>query len=193
MTTRSSHSSSKRRKQMGPIAKGIGIVVIAGVVYAVDYFKERKGSAKDGRGGAATAERGREPGWRGTPPGKRKKPRRRNRIQTGERVVDKAYAQKRSGIWLQASGRIVKMLPDDRNPDGGRHQKMLVQLKSGLTIRIVHNYDIAKKIPAREGDTIEFRGEYEYYEKGGTIHWTHHDPGGRHDGGWIKHKGVTYD
>ena len=193
MTTRSSHSKGKSTKQMGPLVKGIGILVVAGVVYAVDYYREAKGSAKDGRGSTPTTDRTREPGWRGTPPSERKTPRRRNRVQQGERVVDRAYAQKRSDIWLQARGRIVKMLPDDRNPEGGRHQKMLVALKSGLTIKVVHNYDIAKKIPAREGDEIEFRGEYEYYNKGGTIHWTHHDPGGYHDGGWIKHKGTTYD
>ena len=42
------------------------------------------------------------------------------------------------------------------------------------------------------GDTVSFKGEYEWNEQGGLIHWTHHDPDGRHEPGWIKHGGRTY-
>jgi hypothetical protein len=39
---------------------------------------------------------------------------------------------------------------------------------------------------------VAFRGEYEWNQKGGVIHWTHRDPDGQHSGGWLKHKGKTY-
>ena len=37
----------------------------------------------------------------------------------------------------------------------------------------------------KAGDIVTFSGEYVWNEQGGLIHWTHHDPAGRHEPGWI--------
>lgn len=86
---------------------------------------------------------------------------------------------------------VKRILPDDH--EGSLHQRFIVELSSGQTLLIAHNIDIAPRIPGlRLGDEVAFRGEYDWNPEGGVIHWTHHDPNARHPGGWLKHKGKTY-
>jgi hypothetical protein len=59
-------------------------------------------------------------------------------------------------------------------------------------VLIAHNIDLAKRVPISPGDSVTVHGEYEYNEKGGVIHWTHHDPEDRHSGGWIRFHDREY-
>lgn len=106
-------------------------------------------------------------------------------------AFDDAFANRRSNQQLEGQGTVVKLLADDN--DGSRHQRFIVRLGSGRTLLLAHNIDLAKRIDTlRVGDTVAFYGEYEWNAKGGVMHWTHHDPQGRHPGGWIRHNGLTY-
>lgn len=106
-------------------------------------------------------------------------------------TINKAYQNKQSDIQVQGSGKVIKVLRDDNK--GSRHQKFLVKLPSNLTILIAHNIDLSSRVEnIKAGDHIEFYGEYEWNNKGGVIHWTHHDPRKRHKDGWLKHKGIIY-
>ena len=86
---------------------------------------------------------------------------------------------------------VVRILPDDN--DGSRHQRFILRTASGQTLLIAHNIDLAPRISdLRKGDRVEFYGVYEWNDRGGVIHWTHHDPQGSHTPGWLRHKGRTY-
>ncbi len=102
-----------------------------------------------------------------------------------------AFLSKTSDIQVKGKGTVVKLLADDLK--GSKHQKFLVRYNQEQTLLISHNIDLAPRINTlKVGDTIEFYGEYVYNKKGGIIHWTHHDPGGRHPDGWLRHKNKLY-
>lgn len=106
-------------------------------------------------------------------------------------VLDQAFANATSNIQVEGKGTVSKLLKDDLQ--GRKHQKFLLKLTSGLTVLIAHNIDLSTRIEnLNVGDEVAFYGEYEWNNKGGVIHWTHHDPRGQHINGWLKHQGKTY-
>ncbi len=108
-----------------------------------------------------------------------------------DRVIRRAFEQHTSNLQVEGRGVVKRILPDDN--DGSRHQRFILKLGSGQTLLIAHNVDVAPRILGlRKGDKVAFRGEYDWNPEGGVIHWTHHDPDGRHPGGWLKHKGKSY-
>ncbi len=108
----------------------------------------------------------------------------------GEALLEQAFEQRRSGVVVEAEGTVERLLADDR--EGSRHQRFILRLDSGQTVLVSHNIDLAPRAPLAAGDRVGFRGQYEWNERGGVIHWTHHDPGGRRPGGWLRHAGETY-
>ena len=112
-------------------------------------------------------------------------------VQLSNDAVVQAFRDKKSNIFVEGSGVVKKLLPEDDN--GLRHQKFLVKISDEQTLLFAHNIDLTSAIPLAVGDTIQFRGEYVYNPKGGIVHWTHRDPQGKKEGGWIKHKGTTYN
>jgi hypothetical protein len=85
---------------------------------------------------------------------------------------------------------VRRLLSDDN--DGSRHQRFVLQLKGQSSLLIAHNIDLAERVPIGIGDRIKFRGMYEWNELGGLVHWTHHDPHGVEDGGWIRYRRKIY-
>lgn len=106
-------------------------------------------------------------------------------------AIQSAFNEQRSGVQVQGEGVVSKLLADDN--DGSRHQRFILTLPSGQTLLVAHNIDLAPRIASlKSGDSVAFSGVYEWNAKGGVIHWTHHDPAGHHQAGWLKHAGQIY-
>lgn len=60
-------------------------------------------------------------------------------------------------------------------------------------VEVVDNVDIAPRCPVRVGDRIEVCGEMVHDpDRPPVVHWTHHDPSGRHQPGFIRLNGRLY-
>jgi len=101
-----------------------------------------------------------------------------------------AANQPDSQFWISLQGQVIKLFKDDRK--GSQHQKFLIKIAPDITLLISHNIDLAPRVPVRKGDQIQLRGQYEWNNRGGLVHWTHHDPKGKKKGGWIRLSNKEY-
>ena len=85
---------------------------------------------------------------------------------------------------------MTRLIDDDH--DATPHQRFVITLSSGQTVLIAHNLDIADRVPAGMGDRIGFRGIYEWNPMGGVVHWTHRDPQGAGEDGYLQLRGKLY-
>ena len=109
----------------------------------------------------------------------------------GAQLLADAFDREANDEWIRARGRVTRLLEDDN--DGSRHQRFVIETSRGQTLLVAHNIDLAPRVPVALGDRVSFKGVYEWNERGGVIHWTHHDPQGREPGGWIDLRGQRYE
>jgi hypothetical protein len=106
-------------------------------------------------------------------------------------IIENAFRNQISKLQVLQYGIIISILKDDSK--GVKHQRFIVKLENGRTLLVAHNIDIAKRIPnPKINSKISFYGEYAWNNKGGSIHWTHRDPNGRHVDGWLEYEGIKY-
>lgn len=103
---------------------------------------------------------------------------------------EERFGKGASGSWVDVRGRIVRLLPDEG--DGDRHQRLVLDVGKQQTILVAHNLEIAGRVPVSLGDRLSARGLFEWNDLGGLIHWTHRDPMGIEEGGYIEHRNKRY-
>jgi ABC-type uncharacterized transport system auxiliary subunit len=113
--------------------------------------------------------------------------------QPDDAAIVSDFQNHQSNVEVTADGTVVRLLPD-RTSATGMHEQFIVKLSSGeITIEVEHNISIAARVPVALGDHVIVHGEYIWNAQGGLIHFTHHDPKGTHEGGYIQDNGKTYD
>lgn len=108
-------------------------------------------------------------------------------------AVCAAFSAQRSGVEVVAQGSVTHVL----GVQAGRsspHEGFLLRLDSGcaIVVRVEVNTDFTGTIPLSIGQRVLVKGDYEYYSRGGVIHWTHRDPRGRHENGYVDVNGTMY-
>jgi hypothetical protein len=108
-------------------------------------------------------------------------------------AVCSAYGAARSHVEVVAAGDVARVLGVDPGREGA-HEGFLLRLNGGcrLTVRVETNTSFTGEFPLQRGDRVVVKGEYEYYERGGVIHWTHRDPRGHHANGYVEVHGTMY-
>ena len=104
--------------------------------------------------------------------------------QETQSSVKEAYLKQYSDIFLKAEGEVAKILRDDTK--GTPHQRFIIITQEGQTILIVHNLNLAPRVPVKHGLKLRVYGEYEWNPKGGVIHKTHESRRKGDPHGWIE-------
>lgn len=100
------------------------------------------------------------------------------------------FGKRDTGTWIEVKGFVRRLLSDD--DDGSRHQRFIIDIGNRMTLLIAHNIDLAKRVPIGMGDRVVVRGMFEWNDLGGLVHWTHHDPLGVEDGGYVRYRRRDY-
>ena len=108
--------------------------------------------------------------------------------ESSDSQIEQLIKSRVSGKMVTIEATVIKLLKDDLK--GDKHQKMILK-NANNTLLLAHNIDIAARVPAKKGDLLLIKGQYEWNEKGGLLHWTHRS-NSSHPAGWIKHNNKTY-
>lgn len=172
---------------MKRIIQGLGALLLIAVA---GYFGIDLNQTRDGGSGSATPPAVERSGERGSlPSASSVEP--ELVINPGAEQIAAAARSQTSGFMVTVPGEVIKTLADDN--DGSRHQRFLIKLANRQTLLVAHNIDLAPRVPLNEGEVIEVHGQYEWNDRGGVLHWTHHDPKKWREGGWIVHRGKKYE
>jgi hypothetical protein len=106
-----------------------------------------------------------------------------------------AIAHGQSGAEVTVEGPVVRVLATHGGAQGV-HEQFIVAVRANSAeqdVLVADNISIGRAAPVRKGDDVTVRGELAIDPSGPVIHWTHHDPRGRHQSGYVRLNGILYD
>ena len=112
-------------------------------------------------------------------------------FESGNHVAARAFYEQRTGIMVEVSGQVVRVLQSGGNESASQWFQM--RTPNGQHFLVGHHSDASDAIPLLARENIVVRGEYEWTESGGTIRQTQRDTSLRRRHGWIEYKGKRYD
>jgi|SRR5215472_7318549 len=101
----------------------------------------------------------------------------------------------RSGDEVVVEGTVTHVGRSTRG-ESGTHEHFDITIASSGTdasIFVADNTTVGTRAPVRRGDDVIVKGVLEIDPQGPMIHWTHHDPEGRHEAGYVIVGGHMYD
>jgi hypothetical protein len=104
--------------------------------------------------------------------------------------LSSALTKRDTGSWIEVTGFVTRLLSNDN--DGSRHQRFIIDIGKRITLLVAHNIDLAERVPVGMGDRVHIRGMYEWNDLGGLVHWTHDDPQGIEEGGYVRYRRRIY-
>jgi len=108
-------------------------------------------------------------------------------------AIQRAFEAHRDRVQVTATGTVDRVLSDQDGPSGP-HERFIVALAGpAATVLIEHNLSLAPRVPVAVGEPVVVHGEYIWNAQGGLIHFTHKDPDGRHEAGYVLFGGKRYD
>ncbi|MFK8012253.1 MAG: DUF3465 domain-containing protein [Marinicellaceae bacterium] len=102
--------------------------------------------------------------------------------------IENLYISKASGKFVEFKATVENILNDDLK--GDKHQRLILRISPKRTVLLAHNIDVAPRVPVKIRDSVLVKGQYEWNEKGGVVHWTHKKDNNPY--GWILHKNKKY-
>lgn len=112
-------------------------------------------------------------------------------FEAGNHIAAKAFYEQRTGMMVEVTGQVVRVLDDDQTDSD--FQWFQMRTPNGQHFLVGHGNGNTDSIPLRARESVVVRGEYEWTESGGTIRQTQRDTSLRRRHGWIEYKGKRYD
>ena len=110
-------------------------------------------------------------------------------VDDSQRIVQ-AFQTRESNLLVETQATVIRVYPDVEYSYS--YQEFSVRLPNGHRLRVRHSLDEANRVPVSAASVIRLRGEYDWTEDGGQITWTHDDPNGQREGGWIEYNGQRF-